>query len=101
MKPQAYIQASLDDLLSATDLARPENNEQLSQEILRLTLSKNFRKYSVAPEVLEHIKTSIEANIENKEPIKFTLPFGAYKLWRLDETPEAAGRITAILPSTR
>ncbi len=38
---------------------------------------------------LEHIKASIEASVKNEEPIKFVLPFGAYKLWRLQETPEA------------
>jgi hypothetical protein len=88
MKAQDYIQSKLDALLSPADAVEPSGGE-LAEEITRLALSKKFRKYSVAPEVLEHIQVSIKANVENREPIKFTLPFGAYKLWRLDETPEA------------
>lgn len=88
MKAQEYIQSKLSDLLNPGDLVKPGNDEQLINEILRLTLSKKFRKYSVKPEVLDHIKASIKASVEDNQPIKFTLPFGAYKLWRLSETPE-------------
>lgn len=89
MNIQEYLQLKLEDLRQPSGIEKPTNNEQFAREITRLTLSKKFRKYSVGSEVLEHIKASIEANVKNKEPIKFTLPFGAYKLWRLDEAPEA------------
>jgi len=89
MKPQDYIQSKLNALANPLGMAKPSDEEQLTQEILRLTLSKKFRKYSVGPDPLEHIKASVEANVKHREPIKFVLPFGAYKLWRLDETPEA------------
>jgi hypothetical protein len=89
MKAKEYIQTSLNDLLNSVGLAKPKTDEELIQEIFRLTLSKKFRKYSVGTDPLEHIKSSIRANVNNSEPIKFILPFGAYKLWRLDETPEA------------
>lgn len=89
MTAQEYIQTSLDDLRVVDKTSRPKTKDDLIEEIIRLTLSKKFRKYSVGTEPLSHIKASIQANVENNEPIKFTLPFGAYKLWRLDETPEA------------
>ena len=57
-------------------------------EIFRLAMSKKFRKYSVSPEYAEHIRSAIQFNIEKDEPIKFTLVFGGYKLWRLKEAPE-------------
>jgi hypothetical protein len=89
MNPQDYMQSRLNDLLQLQGLAQPSEDEQFIQDIIRLTLSKKFRKYSIGPEPLEHLKASVRANVKNREPIKFTLPFGAYKLWRLDETPEA------------
>ncbi len=56
MKPQEYIQTSLNDLLKSVNISLPEDKDDLKQEILRLTLSKKFRKYSVGVEPLEHIK---------------------------------------------
>ncbi len=87
MTTQDYIQSKLEALKLNNNFAEIPK-DRLSAEIIRLTLSKKFRKYSVGDEPLEHIKASIEANVKANEPIKFTLPFGAYKLWRLDETPE-------------
>ncbi len=89
MNVQDYILSKLKDLPNPLGLSQPLSSDQLTQEIIRLTLTKKFRKYSVAPDPLVHIKASIEANVKANESIKFTLPFGAYKLWRLDETPEA------------
>ncbi|MEK7594313.1 MAG: hypothetical protein AAB436_01590 [Patescibacteria group bacterium] len=89
MKPQDYILSKLKELSNPIGLDKPSDEAQLIEEITRLVLSKKFRKYSVGPDPLNHIKVSIEASVQDNEPIKFTLPFGAYKLWRLEETPEA------------
>src|SRR5476649_601064 len=89
MTAQAYIQAKLEDLQQPLSLAKAGDDEQLSEAVFKAVMSKKFRKYSVVPEATKNIKAAIKANVENKEPVKFTLPFGAYKLWRLDETPEA------------
>lgn len=51
-------------------------------------MSKKFRKYSVSPEANPKIRNAIEFNIQNNEPIKIALPYGSYKLWRLEESPE-------------
>ena len=34
------------------------------------------------------IRSAVEKNIANNEPIKISFPFGGYKLWSLEETPE-------------
>jgi pyoverdine/dityrosine biosynthesis protein Dit1 len=88
MKLQEYLQSKLDDLLQPAGLPKPADDE-LAEAIVKLMLSKKFRKYSVSPEQLAHIKSSVEDSLNKNEPIKFTLPFGSYKLWRLAEQPEA------------
>lgn len=88
MNANDYIQSKLDELLVPSTLEKPVDGD-MSAAVLKLVLSKRFRKYSIGPEVLEHITASVQYNVANNQPIKFTLPFGAYKLWRLDETPEA------------
>jgi hypothetical protein len=88
MTAQDYIQSKLDELKQPLGLSVPNNDVELAEAIFRLLASKKFRKYALGPEHAEHIKSSIALNIKNKEPIKATLVFGGYKLWRLEETPE-------------
>lgn len=88
MTAQEYIQSKLDELKQPAGLARPRDNEQLVEAISKIILSKKFRKYSASPEFIEHIKQSIRLNIENDAPINLTFLHGAYKLWRLEESPE-------------
>src|SRR6185369_4703465 len=86
MQPQEYIVQRLNDLQTAS--FSPEN-EDLIDFICKSILSKKFRKYSINPEYIDHIRSAVTLNVKNKEPIKFTLVFGGYKLWRLEESPEA------------
>jgi hypothetical protein len=51
-------------------------------------MSKKFRKFSINQEVKDMIRTAVELNIKNKEPIKLVVSAGAYKLWRFKESPE-------------
>lgn len=61
---------------------------ELVDFIFASIMSKKFRKYSVNPEANNMVRSAIELNIQNNEPIKIALPFGSYKLWRLEESPE-------------
>ncbi len=88
MKAQEYIQSKLDDLKKPLGTQKPANDEELVEAIFKAFTSKKFRKYSLGQEHADHIKSSIATNVKNKEPIKATLVFGGYKLWRLEETPE-------------
>ena len=69
-------------------------NEKVKQEgnladfIFATIMSKKFRKYSVNPIANDMVRKAIELNIQNNEPIKIAIPFGSYKLWRLEESPE-------------
>ena len=61
----------------------------LEETIFKLVMSKKFRKYSCNDELQKHIKVAIQLGVKNNAPIKFTFVQGAYKLWRLEESPEA------------
>lgn len=61
---------------------------ELANFIYATIMSKKFRKYSVNPKANNMVRKAIELNIQNNEPIKIALPFGSYKLWRLEESPE-------------
>lgn len=89
MTAQEYIQTKLNELKEPVGLATPENNDQLAEGIFKALTSKKFRKYSVKAEYSEHIKGAIAENIKNNQPINLTFLGGAYKLWRLDESPES------------
>lgn len=89
MTAQEYIQSKLDDLKKPLGLVKPSSEEGLVESIYKAFTSKKFRKYALGPEHAEHIKNSIALNVKNNEPIKATLVFGGYKLWRLEESPEA------------
>ena len=86
MTPTSYIQQQLDAF--AAPLSVPLIGSDIETNIYTLLLSKKFRKYSVSPEYLSHIRNAIHLNVSRNEPIKLTLVFGGYKLWRLEEFPE-------------
>ncbi len=85
MTAQEHIKQELESIKNFH--AKKISKENPADEIFSLLMSKKFRKYSAKPELVEHIKKAIEINIENNQPINFTFPHGAYKLWRLEEAP--------------
>jgi len=88
MNAQEYIKTELEELAKPQGLKEIKDKEELKAEIFRYLMSKKFRKYSVNPEYLEHIRGAIKLSIDKNEPIKLTLVFGGYKLWRFAESPE-------------
>ncbi|MDB5169109.1 MAG: hypothetical protein JWO41_465 [Candidatus Saccharibacteria bacterium] len=89
MTVQDYIQAKLEELKQPVNLEKPKGTEQLVEAIYKALLSKKFRKYSANEDLQKHIMNAIRINVEKNEPINITFLHGAYKLWRLEETPEA------------
>jgi len=89
MTAQEYLEAKLEELKQPVTIDVPEDKEQLANSIFKLLMSKKFRKYAATPELQEHMLSAIKLNIENNEPINLTFLHGAYKLWRLEESPEA------------
>jgi hypothetical protein len=87
MTPKEFIAEKLEQLKKRLGLLPPQNTALLEAEILRLLLSKKFRKYSANDELIKHCKQAISIQVEKKEPINITFLHGAYKLWRLDESP--------------
>lgn len=88
MTSQEYIKVKLEELKRPMGLEKPNDKKQLIEAIFRALMSKKFRKYSVNPEYIDHIKSAIKQNVDKDMPIKFTFVFGGYKLWRLEESPE-------------
>jgi hypothetical protein len=86
MTPSTYISTCLKNL-KKKDLS-VSSGDAIEERIFTLLMSKKFRKYSVNTEYREHIRGAIQSSIEKDEPIKLTLVFGGYKLWRLKESPE-------------
>ncbi len=84
MKVEEYIEQRLKGIKEKN----VQQNGKLPDFIFAAIMSKKFRKYSVSPEANVLIRKAIELNIQNNEPIKIALPFGSYKLWRLEESPE-------------
>ncbi len=81
---QKYIIDQLESLREKST----DRDKSLEEFLFKTVMSKKFRKYSVNPEYQNHIRSAIELNVKNKEPIKVTLVFGGYKLWRFEEAPE-------------
>lgn len=89
MTAQEYIQIKLTDLQKSEAVEKPKGNEELIESIFSLLMSKKFRKYSVPPKNQAIIRSALVNNIANNESLQIAWPFGGYKLWRLDEAPEA------------
>lgn len=87
MKPNEYIIQILGELKDK-ESAPIDNEDSVDERIHKLLMSKKFRKYSTNSEYTDHIRSAIKLSTSKKEPIKLTLVFGGYKLWRLEESPE-------------
>jgi hypothetical protein len=90
MTAKEFIEKRLNELRPKAEIIqKPSSKEELKEFIFKTLMSKKFRKFSVTSEYIPHIKSAIENSIENNLPIKLLFPFGGYKLWRLEENPEA------------
>lgn len=89
MTPKDYILEKLERLKAPAAAKEALPPEGLAAFIIEAVLSKKFRKYSITGAFQSHLHRAVALNIQRNEPIKFAWPFGAYKLWRLEEAPEA------------
>jgi hypothetical protein len=89
MTAQPYIETKLEELKQPVGLDKPENIDELVEVVFRNLMSKKFRKYSANEELQKQVKNAIRLNVGKNEPINVTFLHGAYKLWRLEEAPEA------------
>lgn len=56
--------------------------------IFQKLTSKKFRKWAINDDSVRRVKEAIRVSMDKNEPIKFTYPFGGYKLWRIPTAPE-------------
>ncbi|MFA6466566.1 MAG: hypothetical protein WCV71_01775 [Patescibacteria group bacterium] len=86
-----YLQQELENcgLYELTEADNQMLQEQgLLEFIFSKVSSKKFRKWKISDETSQQIKEAIKINITNNTPIKFTFPFGGYKLWSMPSAPE-------------
>jgi len=62
--------------------------EGIQQFIYKKLTSTKFRKTSIDADSEKQVRNSIKLNVESSQPIKFTYPFGGYKIWRVPSYPE-------------
>jgi pyoverdine/dityrosine biosynthesis protein Dit1 len=86
MTTKEFIQYKLDELKS-NNINKPLLEKDLLAFIFQVITTKKFRKFSLTQEYSDHIKEVIQNSTANNLPIKFSFPFGGYKLWRLEESP--------------
>jgi hypothetical protein len=87
--PQAYILDQLKKLQAIPLSAFNQlSDTEMTEAVYASLMSKKFRKYSVPEKNQKIIKDAIAKNVASGEPIKISWPFGGYKLWRLEESPE-------------
>lgn len=86
MTPQDFIQRRLKKLNQTTSISVQND---LEDQIVKLALSKKFRKYSANDILINHVREVVHYCTERNQPINFTFLHGAYKLWRLEEAPYA------------
>lgn len=89
MSAQTFIISELNRLKDQSDVMPAHPDIPIVQQLCKLLTSKKFRKYGLSDEYREHIQASIAASVSANEPIKLVFFGGCYKLWRLDEFPEA------------
>jgi len=88
MSPETFLQERLARLHDASTMGSL-GEADLIAHVEKTVLSKKFRKYAVDEEFVPHLRNAVKMNLDRNEPIKFMFPFGGYKLWRLEEAPEA------------
>ncbi len=87
--PEEYILNELNKLNKFSEKKLDLSLEKdLADFIAKTVVFKKFRKFSVDEKFPGSLEGAIKINLEKKEPIKFCFPFGGYKLWRLEESPE-------------
>lgn len=89
MTAQEFIQKRLEELKAPKKAEPFHSNEELANFIFQTLMSKKFRKFAVTPTYIPVIQGAIKNSIDSNLPIKLLFPFGGYKLWRLEEAPEA------------
>ena len=79
---EKYLNSLLEQ--SFYNISNIEFEEVDENKIYAAVVSSRFRKSRIDQVTEEDIKNKIRQSIEKNEPIKFAVPFGAYKAWRLN-----------------
>ena len=76
------VQEYIDRLLDASTYSFDYSNESLDQELIyKAVTSSKYRKSKIDSITEEDIRSKIQQALNCKKPLKFSVPFGAYKPW--------------------
>ncbi|MCL2629656.1 MAG: hypothetical protein FWD33_03150 [Alphaproteobacteria bacterium] len=89
MSANEYILNELNQLKKPFGLAVPKTDSEMEDEIVRLIMSQKFRNNAANDETKAHVREAVRRSVSQKAPINFVWPGNYWKLWRLDEAPEA------------
>ncbi|MBN2100911.1 hypothetical protein JW710_03390 [Candidatus Dojkabacteria bacterium] len=90
MNAKKYLKLRLTDCTKyelSSDEKKTLQYEGIETYIFRKLKSKKFRKTKLDNDSEKQIKEAIATNVSKNEPIKFTYPFGGYKIWRVPDYP--------------
>ena len=66
----------------------PAPSPQLAAYLYSLVVRSEFRRTALDQETVSDIHNKIHRQMAGQRPIQFSIPFGAYKNWRLRSSPE-------------
>lgn len=69
----------------------PKDQRKIEQDIVGFILERitsgKFKKNKVEPETLINLTRKVKEAVESQKPLKFTFPFGGYKLFSMPSAP--------------
>ena len=85
---QEYISSIMDYSFYFGDGKKESVNKSVldlnMEEVYKVVTSSKFRKSKLSNEVILDIKEKLSSFIQDKKPLQFSVPFGAYKSYKFD-----------------
>jgi len=82
---QEFVASQFDALNCKTSIGTPG---ELNKHLYSLIVSSDFRRTALDSDSINDIQNKIKQQMSEAKPISFSIPFGAYKNWRLRSYPE-------------
>ena len=86
MKTYSHIEeleSFINSLFTCSSSLKQPNNIEMVEKIYQLVTSRKFRKTAIDSVTEEDLKSKIRFALAKNAPICFSIPFGAYKNWRI------------------
>lgn len=96
--PADLICGLVSEISTVTTMSRTGKDLDLPDRLGKLALRGPYRRSACSPVSLNDVHRKITEAILGGQPIRFSVPFGGYKLWRLESSPWPDwGEVFAVL----